>query len=437
MKILILILVLVFLESCDDDEKVVDTFIPPGVESKCEFDKFDVKYKYVETRDNEGNIIDIFKITRYKEEYDDYKVLTINILSANSRDSMDNLKLVELGIACNYTHTEFDIETCSIVNEIEFGRSRAICDGLDDYLYDRVIDSELYSYSNDTLVLYESRNDWYHYFVVENESGVIENPDLPEVKIISNNIYARNDTMHIPLNINYLRNDSTKCYIMGQVVIPEFLNMNTSYIVFPEFELKGNEDYNLRRIVDFKAISNEKTICEIDSIIFFRNLWFNNVEVLVENVNYEIHHTRSSYHPQYGSSYSKDSSFRYNSYWKTNYNLSSPKFNPAVYYYFPHSIVFEDNILKDISIIIPHYVVDWIEGSSILRLHNLNMDLVPNQLNYDLLISDKSFLAENLKHSYSEEYTNSGSSTRTNETKYIKNFQITDSSYVKIKIWRD
>lgn len=437
MKILILILVLVFLSSCDDDEKIVETVIPPGVESKCEFDKFDVKYKYVETRDNEGNIIDIFKITRYKEEYDDYKVLTINILSANSRDSMDNLKLVELGIACNYTHTEFDIETCSIVNEIEFGRSRAICDGLDDYLYDRVIESELYSYSNDTLVLYESRNDWYHYFVVEDESEVIENPDLPEIKFNSNNIYARNDTMHIPLNINYLRNDSTKCYVMGQEVIPEFLNMNTSFIVFPEFELKGNEDYNLRRIVDFKAISNEKTICEIDSIIFFRNLWFNNVEIFVENVYFELHHTRSSYHPYHGSSFTHDSTIKKNTHWKSNYNFSKPDFNPALNYYFPHFMSYHSGVITSFSIKKPFYEIYGFKGSSEFILYNTLVELEKNIHSKEIIFSDVNYLKENLEISYNEEYMNGPSSTRINERKYIKKFRITDSSYVKIKIWRD
>ena len=437
MRIAILILTLVFIFSCDDEEKIDNTNLPPVTDSECVFNKFDTKYKYEETRDSEKNIEDIFKITRYKDEYNDLKILKINITSQNSRDSLNKIKLVDLKIACNYTQIEFDIENCTMINEREFSRTEVYCNGLDDYLYDRVSESELVSYSNDTLVLYERRNDWYHYFVKDNENEVVENPELPSVKFSSNNIYVRNDTMHIPLNINYLRNDSTKCYIMDQEVTPEFLNMNTSYIVFPEFELKDKEDYNLRRIVDFKAISNNNSFCHIDSIIFFRNLWFNNIEVFVENVYFEIHHTRSSYHPQYGSSYSKDSSFRYNSYWKTKYNLSSPKFNPAVYYYFPHSIDFKDNILKGISIIIPHYVVDWFEGSSILKLHNLDINLVPNKLNYDLLISNKKYLTENLNHSYSEEYTNSGSSTRTTETKYIKNFQTTDSSYVKIKIWRD
>lgn len=437
MRIAILILTLVFIFSCDDEEKIDNTNLPPVTDSECKFDKFDTKYKYVETKDSEKNIVDIFKITRYKDEYNDYKVLTINITSQNSRDSINKIKLVELGIACNVTQIEFDIENCTMINEREFSRTEAYCNGLDDYLYDRVSESELVSYSNDTLVLYERRNEWYHYFIIDNENEVIEHPELPSVKFSSNNIYARNDTMHIPLNINYLRNDSTKCYIMDQEVTPVFLNMNTSYIVFPEFELKDKEDYNLRRIVDFKAISNEETICLIDSIIFFRNLWFNNMEVFVENVYFEIHHTRGTSHPQYGSSFTHDSTIKANAYWSSKYNFSKPDFNPAINYYFPHFLSFYNEVITSFSLKKAFYQTYGLKCGSEFILYNTIVELEKNTNIIEIIFNERDFLNDNLEITYREEYMNEPSSTRITESKYIKNFQITDSSYVKIKIWRD
>lgn len=142
MRIAILILTLVFILSCDDEDKSDITNLPPVTDSECVFNKFDTKYKYVETRDSEKNIVDIFKITRYKDEYNDLKILTINITSQNSRDSINKIKLVDLKIACNYTQIEFDIENCTMINEREFSRTEVYCNGLDDYLYDRVSESK-------------------------------------------------------------------------------------------------------------------------------------------------------------------------------------------------------------------------------------------------------------------------------------------------------
>ena len=440
MRNLIYVLFILCLFSCDEDEenniKVPIKEIPKDTLPECNFNSFDMKFRYIQTLANNSSQVHINENSNYDEKniLDNF---TITITSENSRDTTDSLKIVALQVGCNYTGTEFDVDNCRIVSEMDFPSTKAYCGGLDDFLFDRVRDAEMTYHSKDTIVLYEKGKNWFHYFISDTTKVTEQKQELPKLRLTSNEIYAADDTLYLPLNINFLKNDSTNCYFYGMKVEPQYKDWDNSFVILPESDKPMDIYDDYRVLSNFITISRSDTICRIDSIIFFRYKWFNNVEVNIEKVYYEIHNSRMVSHPFYGSNSTSSSWTMSNSNWKVKSNSSIEGFNPIVNNY--HTLLIKIEKEKMISILIekPKYSQDALKGKSNFEISNLDLDLKANISNYEFIFTNKEYLSKNLKISYSAEYINEPSSTRIYEYEYLSNFQITDSSYVKLKFWRD
>ena len=70
-------------------------------------------------------------------------------------------------------------------------------------------------------------------------------------------------------------------------------------------------------------------------------------------------------------------------------------------------------------------------------MSNCGIVLERNKNSYEIYYNDKNFLNEFLKIGYGESYRNGPSSTQISSYTGINKVTYTDSSYVKLKFWRD
>ncbi len=435
MRNLLYFILILSLFSCDEDEEIVPVKkVPEEIEPKCDFNNFDKKFKYNMTLSNNESPVEINENSIY--ENDIINNFKVTITSQNSRDTTDSLKFVSLIVGCNSTGTEFDIANCRIVSDIQFPSTKVYCGGADEYLFDRIKDADLTYHSKDTLVFYEKGKNWYHYFISDSTEEIENKQDLPKLRIKSNEIYTSDDTLYIPINYNFLKNDSTNCYFYGIKVEPQYKDWNNSFIILPEPTKLPGIDYDYRILSNFVAISKSDTICRIDNIIFFKEKWFNNVEVFLGNTTIEYYTSTSSYHPAYGSNNSYSLSYQNSFSITAKYGAARP-YGHITGYYFPLLLNLSNSTFNEFKLKQPTYQVDGYKGGYEASMSNCGIVLEKNRNSYEVIYNDVNFIEEFMKIGYSEGYTSIHSSTQVNGSKGINKVTYTDSSYVKLKFWRD
>ena len=436
MKTIFYLSFILLLMSCDEDDNKDIRVLPIDKEAKCDFSNFNIKYKYIKTLEKNVVEVNIYKNTEY-DSYTLYKNFNVTITDVNSRDTTDSLKIVALQVGCNSTGTEFDVDNCKIVSEVDFVSTMVYCNGLDDFIFDRIRNAEMTYHSKDTIVFYEYKKNWYHYFISDSTEEIENKQDLPKLRIKSNEIYTSDDTLYIPINYNFLKNDSTNCYFYGIKVEPQYKDWNNSFIILPEPAKPPGIDYDYRILSNFMAISNSDTICRIDSIIFFRGKWFNNVSVFLGNTTIEIIHKTSSNHPQNGSNNSYSLSYQSSFSLAIKYNAARPTFSPSYSYYIPLLLNLSNNTFNEFKLKQPIYQEGGYQGGREASMSNCGIVLERNKNSYEIYYNDKNFLNEFLKIGYGESYRNGPSSTQISSYTGINKVTYTDSSYVKLKFWRD
>lgn len=440
MRNLLYFILILSLFSCDEDEEIVPVKkVPEEIEPKCDFNNFDKKFKYNMTLSNNESPVEINENSIY--ENDIINNFKVTITSQNSRDTTDSLKFVSLIVGCNTTGTEFDIANCRIVSDIQFPSTKVYCGGADEYLFDRIKDADLTYHSKDTLVFYEKGKNWYHYFISDSTEEIENKQDLPKLRIKSNEIYAADDTLYIPINYNFLKNDSTDCYFYGMKVEPQYKDWNNSFIILPELNISKEEDDNYRKICKFTAVSKLDTICRIDSVIFFRYKWFNNAYIYIGNILLKQGYRETSYHPFYGSTDTTIWSYS-NKYTHTlKYNKTTLAPCPVSPPYLPLVYIINNNILEKVSLSKNHDIFDALYGSTSgmteVSVKNCNIELEKNKNFYDLLFNDINFIKENIDLKYNKSYQSIGDATQISKYEWLEKVTYTDSSYVKLKFWRD
>lgn len=438
MRYFFLLSILFILISCDEDEKDITNIDenpnPEDTIQTCNFNDFNVEYSYLATLDENFNNVNILANTKY-ENVDIEKVsFKITITNENVIDTIENTYITNVISACNSTGREFDLDNCRFTDNTDFVSTQVFCDNLDLYLLDRLTGDDLVSYNKDTIVVYEKDKDWYHYFISNKEDENIIDT-LPKIKINSTDILKENDTLKIPLNINFLKNDSTDCFLNGLEVEPVYLDNKNSYVIIPNINYTGS--YDAIHNINFISVTNKDTVIEIKNIKYFWKKWFNYAYFYVGNIVAEYHEISTSSHPQHGSNSSIDTSF-YSSFEIFNsYDKFSPKNNNGSWY-FPITINNNKNeeLLSTIAIV--SMLGNGMSGNQKeASIKNLNLEYELNSNRKEIIIEDIDFIKENLSLLYNDEKNNFDTSTKTTWNLKLAKVTFTDSSYIKIVLKRE
>lgn len=440
MKKVIFVILIAMIFSCNEDEKINSPIdenpIPEDTIQSCNFDNFNIEYTYVHTKDGNNGIVDIFENTKYSEVLGYKKQLRFTVIQENTNDNIDNLFAVSIKSACNTTGREFDSENCRFTSRTDFMTTKVYCNDLDIFLLERLTGNELTSYNKDTIVIYEEDKGWYHYFLTNQEIEEEVKP-LPNLRISSNEIYAKDDTLKIPLNINFLKNDSTKCEVFGIEVEPQYYDINNSYVLLPECDLGGG-NYEMKHFVKFEAITNQDTITKIDSILFFRNKSFNSLKIYLNNINFTKFTSRGTWHPFYGST-STTFSEPVRSYTVEAKSKSlAPEGFPYPYsYHYPIVVGLNNKKINKLHALRLVYHNEYSTSKHSIELNNLELDIRNNKNYYEFKIDDLNYLMNNLIVDYLTEERGPQSSTRYSGSIKFINKYYTDSTYLKVVLKRE
>lgn len=441
-KIIAIIALILLIASCDDEPsitKIDDKDDSDTIEVKnCNFDNFNIEYTYINTVDNQDNPVDIFENTIYNEAEENQRLLRIKITEERTIDSVENLLITNIHSACNSTGREFDLENCKFTDRTDFATTKVYCGNLDSYLLERITGNELYKSNKDTIIVYEEVKGWYHYFLSNKKNDDKVEP-LPNIKIKSEEILVKDDTLKIPLNINFLKNDSTKCFVDGIEVEPVFYDFKNSYIIMPECNT-GSGFFDMRKNVSFYSISKTDTIVSIDNILFFLKFGFNNVEINIENIFVYVYTTYSSWHPQNGSYSSTDSTILSQYVEKVERSTFEPYMHP-IGVLFPLSQEIEGSFLKSITLksVSGYYSsISYEFISKQISLNNYYLNLLPNKNDYNIVINDNEIIKKILHISQSMNYSDgNSSSTKRSKSMKLSNIIYTDSTYLSVKLIRE
>lgn len=236
-----------------------------------------------------------------------------------------------------------------------------------------------------------------------------------------------------------MKNDSTKCFIFDSEVEPNFLDFENSFIIMPECDISSAYD-NMNKSINFDAITNQDTIVSIENILFFSRKNFNNVELRLENIFVYVYTTSSSWHPQFGSHSSTDSTILNNFGLKVIRDNYRPD-NTILGYIFPLTQVTENFQLK--SITLKSSSGYYSSGSyefvnKEISLTDFDLNILPNQNSYDIKIADQEFIKKILHVSQSMNYSDgNSSSTQRSKSMKLSNIIYTDSTYLSVKLIRE
>lgn len=155
----------------------------------------------------------------------------------------------------------------------------------------------------------------------------------------------------------------------------------------------------------------------------------------------KIGYRESSHHPFYGSTDTTIWSYS-NQYTHTlKYNKTTLAPRPVSLPYLPLVYIINNNIIEEVSLSKIHDIFDALHGSTSgmtkVSVKNCNIELEKNKNIYDLIYNDINFINENIELKYNKSYMSLNNATQVSKYEWLEKITFSDSSYVKLKFWRD